>query len=125
MKTSKLFTIDVDLAERLKNVNGSAIVNTLLKEYFELRSGKNTLRDEKKAVFDAISKKKSNFRKRLRLLMRGIHLAWTILRKYGLRRGLKLLREVPYLLTLPEEELKLLQKDLKKLLTSSKNTENY
>ena len=125
MKTSKLFTIDVDLAERLKNVNGSAIVNTLLKEYFELRSDKNTLRDEKKAVFDAISKKKRYFRRKLRLLMRGIHLIWIIFRKYGLRRGWKLLPEVPYLITLPEEELKLIQKNLKKVLNSSKNTENY
>ena len=123
MKTSKLFTIDTDLAERLKNTNASAIVNALLKEYFELRSGKNTLKDEKKAVFDAISKKKRYFREKLRLLIRGIHLVWTILRKYGLRRGRKVLREVPYLLTLPEEELKLMQKDLKKLLNSTENTE--
>lgn len=100
MKTSKLFTIDVDLAERLKNTNGSAIVNTLLKEYFELRSDKNTLRDEKKAVFDAISKKKSNFLKKLRLLMNGIHLVLITFRKHGLRRAWKVLREIPYALTL-------------------------
>ena len=94
MKTSKLFTIDVDLAEKLKNVNGSAIVNTLLKEHFELRTGKNTLRDEKKAVFDAISKKKSNFQKKLRSLMNGIHLVWIILRRHGLRPGIRILQDL-------------------------------
>ena len=94
MKTSKLFTIDVDLAERLKNTNASSIVNTLLKEYFELRSGKNTLKDEKKAVFDAISKKKSNFRERLRLLMSGTDLVWIILRRHGLKPGIRILQDL-------------------------------
>ena len=83
MKTSKLFTIDVDLAERLKNRNGSELVNGLLKEYFELRSDKNTLKEEKKAVFDAISKKKSNFLKKLRSLMHGIRLIWTTTQNIG------------------------------------------
>jgi len=92
MKTNKQFTIDIEIAEKLKNTNASQLVNTLLKEYFDLRQGKNTLKDEKKAVFDAISKKKSNFLKKLRLLMSGTPLVWTIFRKIGLRLGWTSLR---------------------------------
>lgn len=100
MKTSKLFTIDTELAERLKNLNASELVNTLLNEYFEIRSSKNTLLEEKKAVFDSISKKKKLFLKRLRLLKNGIHLILITFRRDGLRQGLKVLREIPYAFTL-------------------------
>lgn len=100
MKTNKQFTIDIEIAERLKNTNASQLVNTLLKEYFELRSDKNTLKEEKKAVFDAISKKKSYFLKKLRLLMNGIHLVWITFLKHGLRRGWNVLQEIPSALTL-------------------------
>ena len=58
MKTNKQFTIDVDIAERLKQTNASQLINTLLKEYFEVRSDKNTLLDEKTAVKDKDLKKK-------------------------------------------------------------------
>jgi len=124
MKTSKLFTIDVDLAERLKNTNASKIVNGLLKEYFELRSGKNTLKDEKKAVFDAISKKKSNFQKKLKLLMSGIPLVWTIFRKRGFELGWKSLRTLLLIRILPIENSKRYLEALKKDLILLKNTES-
>lgn len=123
MKTSKLFTIDIDLAERLKNVNGSAIVNTLLKEYFELRSGKNTLRDEKKAVFDAIVKKKSNFPKKLRLLMSGIHLVLITFRKHGLKRGWRSLQDLLLIRMWRTEDWEHYLKNLKKDTNYFKNTE--
>ena len=104
MKTSKLFTIDVDIAERLKNINGSELANRLLKEYFELRSDKNTLKDEKKAVLSLIIKKKNNFLKKLRLLMSGIRLAWIIMRGLGLKQGWNFLRELISILIYKEEE---------------------
>jgi len=34
MKTSKLFTIDTELTEKLKGINGSKLVNGLLTDYF-------------------------------------------------------------------------------------------
>lgn len=85
MKTSKLFTIDIELAERLKNVNGSQIVNTLLKEYFAIRSDKSSVLDEKTAVLEQIKKKKSNFLRTLRLLLSSIHSGLIILLKDGLK----------------------------------------
>jgi len=92
MKTNKQFTIDIEIAEKLTSTNASQLVNTLLKEYFDLRQGKNTLKDEKKAVFDAISKKKSFFLKKLRLLMSGIPLVLIIFARHGLKLGMKGLR---------------------------------
>lgn len=71
MKTGKLFTIDVEIAEKLQNLNASQLVNGLLHEYFELRSDKNTLKEEKKAVLASIMKKKSYFPGRLKSLMSG------------------------------------------------------
>lgn len=102
MKTSKLFTIDTEIAEKLKVINGSKLVNGLLKEYFELRSDKNTLLEEKTAVLTSISKKKSLFLKRLRLLRNGIRLVLITIPKHGLRRGVKILQELPYALTLKD-----------------------
>jgi len=125
MKTSKLFTIDIDLAERLKNVNGSAIVNTLLKEYFELRSDKNTLKDEKKAVFDAISKKKSNFLKRLKLWKSGSHLIWITFRENGFKLEKGYLHLVKFLFIGTVEELELRFKTFKERLSCEINMENF
>ena len=88
MKTGKLFTIDVEIAERLQNLNASALVNGLLKEYFELRSDKNTLKEEKTAVLKSIVKKKSNFLRRLKLLKLGMSSVWITFRKNGFRRAI-------------------------------------
>ncbi|GAI23827.1 unnamed protein product, partial [marine sediment metagenome] len=63
MKTSKLFTIDAEIAEKLKKTNASQLVNKLLQEFFEVRSDKNTLLDEKNALLNHFSKKKSLFRR--------------------------------------------------------------
>lgn len=100
MKTSRLFTIDTDIAERLRNINASELVNRLLKGHFEVYSAKNTLLDEKKAVLSSISKKKNQFLKKLKLLKNGILLIWTTIRRGGYRPGLKVLREIRYALTL-------------------------
>ncbi len=105
MKTSRLFTIDIDIAERLKNLNASELVNRLLKGHFEVYSAKNTLLDEKKAVLSSISKKKRYFLKKLRLLMRGRPLVWTIFQRHGLRRALKYLRIMMFDHTWMEENL--------------------
>lgn len=122
MKTGKLFTIDVELAEKLKNINGSGLVNELLKEYFELRSDKNTLKEEKEAIYKQVIKKKSNFLKKLRLLMSGIHLSLITLRRHGLKHGLIILRAEKFFLTLTEEALKHLLEHLKQPSYFTKNT---
>jgi len=109
MKTSRLFTIDIDIAERLKDLNASELVNRLLKGHFEVYSAKNTLLDEKKAVLSSISKKKSQFQKKLRLLRNGIHLILITIRRDGFRQGLKILRELRYSLTLKAGGYKHLQ----------------
>ena len=89
MKTSKLFTIDVEIAEKLKNTNASELVNRLLKAELEFRSGKSTLLDEKKAEMKSFLKKKRDYRKKLRLLSRWMSVGWTISRRYGLKVALK------------------------------------
>ena len=121
MKTSKLFTIDVEIAERLKNTNASLLVNGLLKEYFDLRSDKNTLKEEKIAVFDAISKKKSNFLKRLRLLKSGIHLILITFRENGFKLERGYLHLMKFLFIGKTEELKLRLKTFKKRLSCEIN----
>lgn len=41
MKTTKIFTLDVELAEKLQQEsNASALVNRLLNEYYSMFSGK-------------------------------------------------------------------------------------
>ena len=48
MKTNKQITIDVELMEKLRGLdNASALINRLLKEYFEIRSDKSSLLEEK------------------------------------------------------------------------------
>ena len=64
MKVSKLFTIDVEIAERLKSSgNSSALINKLLKEYYEIRSDKHGIFEEKRAIFEDLKKKMRQTRK--------------------------------------------------------------
>ena len=121
MKTSKLFTINVDVADRLKNLNASELVNRLLLEYFELKVDKNTLKEEKTAVLKAIIKKKRYFPKKLRSLINGIRTIWIIIAKYGLKQGLMASLGMRPSLILGEGTLILKQKSLKMPLISSKN----
>lgn len=123
MKTGKLFTIDVEIAEKLKNLNGSKLVNTLLMEYFEHRSGKNSLKEEKEAVFKALSKKKSKFLEKLRSLINGMDLAWIIFARHGLRQGLKVLQDLKSLNTSAAERLTFYLNRLSKDGFYIKNTE--
>lgn len=86
MKTNQTFTIDVDIAERLKGLdNQSNTINTLLKEYFEIRGDKSSILEEKEAVLSNLKKKTSNFLKTLRLLKSSIHSGLIILLKDGCR----------------------------------------
>lgn len=110
MKTSKLFTIDVELAERLKNTNASELVNSLLKEHFEVRSEKNTLLDQKKAALDQIIKKKERFRRILRLLNNLKLSILIILRRFGLEHALKNLWKVKQKNILEAEKAKFLRR---------------
>ncbi len=89
MKTSKLFTLDADIAERLQNINASNLVNRLLKDYFSVFSSKNTLLDEKKALYNQVLKKKERFLKTLRLLMSGKLSNLTDFLRYGLEHAKK------------------------------------
>lgn len=58
MKTSKLFTIDTELAEKLsKYDNASALVNSLLYDHFAIRPDKNTLFEQKRALMSNLKKK--------------------------------------------------------------------
>lgn len=67
MKTSKLFTIDIEIAERLTTIdNSSALVNELLGEYFRVRSGKRTGLEQKKAIITDLKKKPKQLIKNLR-----------------------------------------------------------
>ena len=125
MKTGKLFTIDVELAERLKNVNASQLVNGLLKEYFELRQDKNTLKEEKNAVLKSIIKKKSNFLKRLKLLKSGIHLIWITFRENGFKLEKGYLHLAKFLFIGTAEELQLRLQTFKERLSCEINMEDF
>lgn len=85
MKTSKLFTIDVELAERLKSLNASRIVNELLKEYFEIRSDKSSILEEKEAVLEQLKQKKNVFQRILRSLRHSIRSGLIFLVRGGLK----------------------------------------
>ena len=124
MKTGKLFTIDVEIAERLKNINASQLVNGLLKEYFELRSDKNTLQEEKKAVLSHLLKKKESFLKRLRSFPNGIHLILTFTLRHGLKQGWRALQLIRLDPTLTQEGVKYFLKTLSEVTRSGKKTEN-
>lgn len=92
MKTSRLFTIDVEIAERLKNINASKIVNDLLREFFEVKGVKNTLLEQKQAILEHMGKKKGRFLKTLRLLLSSIRSGLIILVDDGLKLVKKCLR---------------------------------
>lgn len=83
MKTGKLVTIDVEIAEKLKGINASRLINGLLIEYFDLKQGKNTVIEEKKAVLNAIKIKKNISLKILRSLRHGIASIWTDIPGFG------------------------------------------
>jgi len=85
MKTSKLFTLDVEIVQKLKNTNASGLINRLLTEHFENFNPKNTLLDEKKAILKGIQKKNAVFLSKLRYLQHSMILNWTNLRRYGLK----------------------------------------
>lgn len=108
MKTSRLFTIDVELAERLSQTNASKLINTLLKEYFEVRSDKNTLLSEKNAVLEQISKKKKQSL-RIFALLKSFKLSILIIfRKLGLRHAMKSLQKEKLLRICKDEKAKYL-----------------
>ena len=121
MKVARTYTIDHNLVERMQNLNASELINTLLKEYFELRSDKNTLRDEKKAVLDSILKKKSNFLKNLRSLLSGSHLKSKDLRGDGLLHG----ERNSIFMKTPKNILNRTILMLKKGSSSTEDTEKY
>jgi len=86
MKTSKLFTLDVEIAEKLKqNPNSSKLVNGLLKEYFSIRAGNENVFEEKKAIITDLKKKLDSSTKNSRLLRSLKHWVSTISVWLGLK----------------------------------------
>lgn len=68
MKVSRLFTIDVDIAERLQGVgNSSALVNELLRENLAVRCGNNRALDQKKAIASNLKKKMQQVSKEIKI----------------------------------------------------------
>ena len=124
VKVARTYTIDHELVEKLQNLNASELINQLLVEHFQIYSKKNTLLDEKQAVIKQILKKKDRFPKKLRLLKSGLILIWTITQRYGLKQGLTSLRDLKYLITFEEEDLKFWQKLLKEDGIYKINTED-
>lgn len=124
MKTNKQFSIDVEIAEKLKDVNASKLISGLLKEHFDLRKGKNTLKEEKMAVLASISKKKKNFLRRLRLLLSGIRSILIILVRNGLKNGRKFLRLRTLTSISTKKKAISLSSKSSELTSSTKNTEN-
>ncbi len=123
MKTGKLFTIDVEIAEKLKNVNASQLVNELLREYFEHRIGKNSLREQKEAILKDISKKKSRFRKKFGLSLSGIPSSSTDLPGSGYLLANESPRTMKSLLTSLVENIRKILSSSKRVSSSTKNTE--
>jgi len=124
MKTSKLFTLDQDICERLANINASSLVNRLLKDHFAVYSTKNTLLDEKQAVIKNILKKKDRFLKKLRSLKRGMTSTWIIFLRHGSELVSKIQQTLKSLPTLRIEVCRSPQQNLKKPGISTINTEN-
>jgi hypothetical protein len=68
MKVSRLFTIDVELAEKLKQSgNQSSIINNLLKEHFSTSSKKSGIIEQKQAIFSNMKKKMRDLRKEIKI----------------------------------------------------------
>jgi hypothetical protein len=68
MKVSRLFTIDVEIAEKLKQTpNQSGFVNDLLKEHFSISSKKSGIVEQKQAIFSNLKKKMRDMRKEIKV----------------------------------------------------------
>jgi len=68
MKVSRLFTIDVEIAEKLRNIdNASSLVNQLLRDHLEVRAGNNNIADQKKAIASNLKKKMFKIRKEIKI----------------------------------------------------------
>lgn len=69
MKVSKLITIDVEIAEKLKQYpNSSGLINQLLKDHLQIMGGKTSVFEEKKAIFDDLKKKMAQIRKENKII---------------------------------------------------------
>ena len=68
MKVSRLFTIDVEIAEKLAKMdNQSGYVNEMLKEYMQLSPKKMNVLEQKKAICDQFKSKIKQIRKEIKL----------------------------------------------------------
>lgn len=69
MKTSKLFTIDTEIAEELKQIdNASMLVNDLLHDYFAINKQNSSVIEQKQASLKELKKKAVKLTKKLKLL---------------------------------------------------------
>lgn len=106
MKISKLFTIDADLCEKLKNINASELVSQLLNQHFLIFDDKSSLLEQKKASLDEIKKKKRLFPFKFGSLMSLRHWVSTVFRNAGLKLGLGNPQSSRFLTIQEVEELK-------------------
>jgi len=123
MKTSKLFTLDQNIAERLQNINASELVNRLLKDHFAVFKPNNSLLDEKQAIIKQILKKKDRFLRRLGLLKSGMILNLITMLRLGSKLVKKIQQTPKFYSTLKTEISKSQQKSSEKDMISIKNTE--
>lgn len=87
MKTSKLFTIDTELAERLSGEdNASALINQLLSDYFKIRRDNKGVFEQKKAIVSDLKKKLKLLIRNLKYWRNSIPWAWTIFALFGSKR---------------------------------------
>ncbi|MBA7662234.1 hypothetical protein ES703_70260 [subsurface metagenome] len=68
MKVARTYTLDHEIVSKLQNINASELINRLLKDYFEAYSGKNTLLDEKNALYNQVLKKKRQISKEIKII---------------------------------------------------------
>jgi len=125
MKVARNFTIDLDLIEKMQNINSSELINRLLKDHFLSYNPKNTLLDEKQSTMKQILKKKDRFQKRSRSLRSGINSIWITLLRNGSKQGKAILQFMKSLHTLRVEVSRSTQQNLKKQSISTINSENY
>lgn len=86
MKYHKTITIDADIEDRLSRIeNASSLINTLLRDYFNVRGEKHTFFDQKRAVISDLKKNLNHITKKSKLLLILKNLISTILQSIGLK----------------------------------------
>ncbi|MBA7709098.1 hypothetical protein ES703_118008 [subsurface metagenome] len=124
MKVARNFTIDLEIVQKMQNMNASELINRLLHEHFQVYSAENTLLDEKTATIKQLLKKKSQFMPKLRLLKSGMNSILITILKFGLKLVKKNQILMKFLHMFITEDSKKVQKISKEDGNYKINTEN-